>query len=317
MANIYDLSCTTNKPGNTGFDGSCFPDIQQILGAFIVPIDFVIPAENLTKAGIIPYLRTAALNDNAFQRVYPVHNFQSTATNGGDRREFTTAYGSRLTVGENDYGFRHQYTAGGMLLQGQLRAFNGNGNWAMIYYDKNNLYLFNNGDGTASGQPTTTLWSEALQPNNGTDPTLYYLYVGMKAQYLNDDVRVQQYTGNAASIKGLQDVTITVVDFNETTGVANIKLKVGEVDLYDQYDDEFAAGAMYTAFNAVTGGVITITSVAKNAGLKAWTVTLSTVDTDYPATTEGVKLDIIGPTELNTADVPGYASAGEVILPTT
>jgi hypothetical protein len=317
MANKYKLSCATNKPGNTGFNGSCFPDIKQILGAFIVPVDLVIPEVSLTKAGILTYLRTAALNDNSFARVYPVHNFIGTATNGGDRREFTAPYGSRLTTGENDYGFRHEYTAGGMQLQGQLRAFNSNGGWAIVYYDKDNLYFFNNGDGTASGQPTTTTWSEALTPNNGTDPTLYHFYVGMKAQYLNDDIYIQPYTGNPSSIKGLQDVDIIVVDFNEATGVANVKLQVGEIDLYDQYDDEFASAAMYTAFNAVTNNAITITSVAKNAGAKGWTITISTVDADYPSSTQGIKLDIVGPTELNTADVPGYASSGEVILPTT
>jgi hypothetical protein len=94
-------------------------------------------------------------------------------------------------------------------------------------------------------------------------------------------------------------------------------LQVGEIDLYDQYDDEFASAAMYTAFNAVTNNAITITSVAKNAGAKGWTITISTVDADYPSSTQGIKLDIVGPTELNTADVPGYASSGEVILPTT
>jgi hypothetical protein len=80
----------------------------------------------------------------------------------------------------------------------------------------------------------------------------------------------------------LQDVDIIVVDFNEATGVANVKLQVGEIDLYDQYDDEFASAAMFTAFNNVTNGAITITSVAKNADAKGWTITLSTVDADYP-----------------------------------
>lgn len=317
MANKFKLSCATNKPGNTGFNGSCFPDIKQILGAFLVPVDFVIPEVNLTSTGIIDYLRTQSYADNAFQRVYPIHNFIGTETNGGDRREFTAPYGSRLTTGENDYGFRHEYTSGGMQLQGQLRAFNSNGGWSIIYYDSTNIYMLNNDDGTASGLPTTTTWSEALTPNNGTDPTLYHFYVGMKSQYLNDNVYILNYKGTTESVKGLQDIEIDVVDFDDATGVANVTLKVGEIDLYDQYGDEFANIARFTAYNNVTSNPITISSVAKNAGAKAWTVTMSTADADYPATTEGIKLDIVGPTELNTADIAGYASAGEVILPTT
>jgi hypothetical protein len=86
-------------------------------------------------------------------------------------------------------------------------------------------------DGTASRTAYYYNMERSINSNNGTDPTLYHFYVGMKAQYLNDDIYIQPYTGNPSSIKGLQDVDIIVVDFNEATGVANVKLQVGEIDL--------------------------------------------------------------------------------------
>ena len=92
-------------------------------------------------------------------------------------------------------------------------------------------------------------------------------------------------------------------------GVAQIKALSGcaQTNLFDLYAGELDAALLWKAYNVTTGAEITITSVAQNVGLKAFTVTLDSTDPDYPATAAAlVRYELADVTALAAAGVVGY-----------
>jgi len=123
-----------------------------------------------------------------------------------------------------------------------------------------------------------------------------------------------------STILGLQDVTLTGTA-DATPGVYHITALAGlaktNLASLGALSTSLATGSLWAALNNTTGATITISSVAVGTGANAgtFTVTLTTTAPPYPAGVgDKVSINLVGPTELTTGNVPGYESLGPALI---
>lgn len=317
MANKLNQLVCANAVSNTGF-GNCFLDMQQIIGAFIVPVGFELTASEIQtlQASLIAKTKVAT----KLNRAFPVHKFVQMSDGSEDNQLQTFGYGGKKVVREGDYDWTFEFTEGGLCLLQGLRSFNSNGRWAIIFYDANFILFGTTGTtaGSLYGINTKTLWTKPWKPNDGSKTAMYSLQVVFEPDQINDDLAYVQADSYLTDIEGIQDILMTVNSFNEGTGVVNVSLftRCG-TDLFEVFPTEFAVTAVWSAANASTGGVIAVSSVAGVSGTKTWNVTLDTADSDWPSTTQGIIFDLKPLATLESNDIEGYESAGSATLATT
>lgn len=316
MSKLNQLVCANNV-ANVGF-GSCFLDMEQIVGAFIVPNGFSLSAADLAD------LQTALIADTKvavkLNRVFPLHNFVQMTSNTEDKTVQSFNYGGKKVVREGDYDLTFEFTEGGLCLLKALRSFNSNGVWSVIFYDSKFRIFGTTGstEGSLYGIPLKMLWANPWTPNDGTKTAMYAVQMVFEPRYINEDLAYAEADSYITDILGLQDIIITKNSWNEATGVANISVysRCG-TNLYEVFPTELALAAVYTAANGVTGAAITVSSVAAVAATKTFNVTVDTADPDFPAGTQGVVLDLAAIAVLEANGIEGYESAGSITLPTT
>ena len=316
MANLNQLNCASDV-ANTGF-GSCFLDMKQIVGAFIVPNGYALSAADLADIQAALIADTKAVVK--LNRVFPVGNFVGVTSATEDKTVQTFPYGGKKVVREGFYDWSFQFTEGGLCLQQALRKFNSNAAWSILFYDSE-FHLFGTKGlvaGSLYGIPLEILWANPWMPNDGSNSAVYHLQTVFKPRYINEELAFVPAGSYLQDIEGLQDVDIVVNTWNQTTGVVNaaISSKCG-TNLGEIYSTELPVVGNFKASNKVTGAAITITSVAYVSTTKTFNITIDTADADFPATTEGVLLDLAANTVLEAAGVVGYESAGPVNLATT
>ena len=316
MANLNELVCASDV-ANTGF-GNCYLDMQQIVGAFIVPNGYKLTAAELQT------LQTTLTADskvvNKLNRIYPVGNFIQITDNSEDKTIQTFGYGGKKVTKEGSYDWTYQFTDGGLCLLKALRSFNSNGKWSVLFYDANfNLFgTTGSEEGALYGIPTEMIWAAPWKPNDGTNTAMYSIQFNFQPRFINEDLGFFAAGSYLTEITGLQDVVLTKNTWVEATGVANVTVasKCG-TNLGEVYPSELAATGVWTAVNAVTGAAITITSVAYVSATKTFNVTIDTADGDFPAGTQGVLLNLAANSVLEAASIIGFESAGAITLPTT
>lgn len=316
MSKLNQLVCANNV-ANLGF-GSCFLDLEQIIGAFIVPNGFSLDSADL--ADIQTALAAATKVSVKLNRAYPVHNFLQVNSNTEDKTVQNFNYGGKKVVKEGDYDWTFEFTEGGLCLLKSLRSFNGTGKWSVIFYDSKFRLFGTTGseEGSLYAIPLKVLWANPWTPNDGTKTAMYAVQMVFEPRFINEDLAYAEADSYLTDILGLQDIIIVKNSWNQGTGVVNVSLfsRCG-TNMYEVFPTELAATAVYSAANASTGGAITVSSAAGVAATKSFNVTLSIADPDFPAGTEGILFDLAAIATLESNGITGYESAGVITLPTT
>lgn len=127
-----------------------------------------------------------------------------------------------------------------------------------------------------------------------------------------ENLAIIQLDSTVASVSGIRDVVLTLE--SQVTNVAKIKaIGIGGKNVGELYSTELAAVTAWVAKNKQTGAAFTITSVAWDAALLRFNVTLDT--TLYTALAPGdiVTIELNTPANLlATNNVDGYESTAPV-----
>jgi hypothetical protein len=291
--------------GNTGF-GDCFKDLKNIVGGLLVPAGFELSAADLASpATVLAAIQAAILATASADRVYPLASFEGLTDNTEDPTIQTLGYGGLAVTREGLYNLTFQFVQGGLCLSKSLRKFNSSTR-SVLLFDSAGLLVGWKSGSVLKGIPLDMFYQRPFRMNDGTNVTNYSTQLVFKPQYLNDLIGfVEMSIGDLATLRGLQDISLS-----ETTGsnlpILKIKAKTGcaGTDLYDLFSADLADDALWTAKNS-DGEDIAITSVAVDAALKAWTVTVDSADPNYPVSGP-VIISLAPPADLATAGIEGY-----------
>lgn len=258
MAEINVPSCQ-EMYGNSGY-GDCTFDPKKIKGAFQVPLDFIITANDV--ANLRTFLQNKVLADLG-ERIFPYHGFINLTDNTEDTQIETTDYGAKIVTREGDYDLLFRYLNGGAMLHNQIQKNAGPGK-AFLYYDEvGNIIGYKTPEGL-KGVPTlfhVPNWRFAT----GSAAATYNLRFIMESFYLNYGnlgfISVRNFV--LSDIKGLQDVTLSLVDLVGTTATVLARTTVSGVNMAVAYSANMAAAGGWEAYDE-NGNEVPITNVTAN-----------------------------------------------------
>lgn len=307
---LNELTCVTGG-GNTGV-GECPLDIKNMVGAILAPSNLVIAAADTASASVfltkLLALATEALPAN---RIFPIHGFEQITDNSEDITIQTLGYGGKSVTREGDYDWMFQFIKGGFCLLKSLRKFN-KANKGVFFYDANGVVY-----GVKSGtdlKPIPLVFFHASPPkvNDGTNTSIYGARFVFKPTYLADNIGfVEMSLADILTVEGLQDVALSAGTRATNVLKATAKTGCGGVNMYDEYSTELAVVGAWVAKNPA-GAVLTITSVAVDANISGWTITLDASDPDYSVGVD-VTLSLADPVTLAGLGVTGFESNSIVI----
>lgn len=307
MAEINKISCV--KTGaNVGF-GDCVFNPLNIIGAFLVPKDFAITPAN--ALALQTFLIAQAANPDANARIYPIHYFEQVTSNSESKTIQTLGYGGKAVAREGDYDWTFQFLQGGLCLLKSLRAFNGTGKAVLFYDAAGILFGWKVGD-SLQGIPLVFFWADPWTPNDGSNAAIYNAQFVFKPRYINEQIGFMQTDFPLETVEGLQTVAL-----KELAGSARPVLKVGASvgcsgeSIYDTYSAELAVVGAWIA--SINGVEINITSVAVDANLGGWTITVDVADPDYVAGSP-LTIQLAPVDELVALGVSGFES-NKLIVP--
>lgn len=315
MATLNQVVCQSVLR-NTGY-GSCVLDIGRMKGAFRVPKGKIFLEGELANLQVA--LTEGTLAASKSQRIFPLHGFETATDNSEDTVYQTMGYGKQVPVRDGNYRWTFQYLDGGMCLSMALRSFNFQASDWLFYDDKFQLFGWRkseNGVNYGIAGVPLTFHANKFKVHDGANVTQYTVYFDIDSYYLNDALGFVKADFPLSDIVGLQNIVLRQTGVS-VAGVSQIQALTScdYSNLYDLYSTQLASASLWTATNAVTGNAITITSVAANPNSQAFTITLSTSDTDYPATASGqVIINLVNPTLLDQANVTGFEGIPVTII---
>lgn len=308
----FSLCAAANLPNTADIDCDISKGVLDRLYIYngeIAAADYATPALFLTKL-----IANSKKSRNDSEKIFPLSLVYETTDKSEANKTGTLGYGFTQILREGLPSYEVKLRIGNTLYK-QLRKFN-NQTVRLLEYDKNTRFwgtqvgtkfkgyqanLFIDGGKVATGQnveeKVCTLTISILDNSEYKDNS-YYMPI----------------LGNITSIVGLKDVVLTEASAH-VANVWKVAVKVptsqigGYLNMYDQYSTQLAAAGLWTATSThPTTGVVSalaITSVAVDAALKAWTVTLDS--TAYTALTAGsiITINLAAPPTLDTADVTG------------
>lgn len=259
--------------------------------------------------------------DNPALRIYPIPNFFSFKDSSEKAVEQKFDYGQVQTVRDGIMDWQFDFRLGGLNLSNALRGYNGYA-WSFLFVDSKNQLVGTQGvdslgNNTIAAISPIEFYQDPFIPNDGKKLATYTSKFRFLAKYVNELVA---YVTTApfdivGTIKGLQDLILTGVE-SSTPGTYNVTVtsRVGGINVGALFSTALASVSLWVSNNDATGVAITITGVTWNAAGGYFALALTVTSPPYPAI--GAKLDInlVGPTELAAALVPGYASVGAVVI---
>lgn len=306
-------NCADNER-NVGF-GGCVVDFKAIKGLFLVPKNKV-----YTQAEFDDLRKTLTDGTMASKkdRIYPIHGFETPTDNTEDPTEWVAASGRPEVTNESSYKWMFQFLDGRLCLSNALRSFNESDSFAYIFYDKKNMLIATTkldatGQKGYAGIPKELFYAYPWKMNDYSNPSAYRIKVAFRPEYINELIAFKQSPFPLTEIVGLQNIVLTSVTAG-AAGVYKIQASTGcdGQNLFELYQAELAAAALWTATNASTGAAITITSVAADANLKTFTVTLSTADPDYPAA-GNIIISLVSASALDVAGISPFEGIPVVV----
>lgn len=323
MPTVSQLQCITNGQ-NTGID-ACLLDIANVKGVAFCPPGYVIPkAKFATKALLLAQLLADSRSDSKATRIFMLGNFSDFKDASEPPVEEKQGYGDVGTVRDGIYDWQFRFRIGGLLLSNKLRSRNRAGDWFLFIDNKNQLFgttaVDSTGALTIGAIPPIEFYQDVFKVNDGKKNTEYWSKFRYDPTYINENVAYCMDAGFPilSSVLGLQDVVLSGVA-GGTSGVYQITALAGaaKTNMAALFPTALAVVGAWSAINTQTGLPITISSVALGTGANAGTFTVTTATTapPYPAgSTDTVSFNLVGPTELATALVPGYESTGPVAI---
>jgi hypothetical protein len=266
-------------------------------------------------------LQSDSQNDNPALRIYPVPNFFSFKDSSEKAVEQKFDYGQVQTVRDGIMDWQFEFRLGGLNLSNALRGYNGYA-WSFLFIDSKNQLVGtqavdSTGAATIGAISPIEFYQDPFVPNDGKKLATYTSKFRFLAVYVNELVAyVTTAPFNIVStIKGLIDVVLTGSE-SSTPGIYNVTVtsRVGGVNVGALYSTALASASLWVANNTATGSAITITGVTWNAAGGYFALALTVTSPPYPAIGAALNINTVGPTELNTALVPGYCSTGPVTI---
>lgn len=304
---------------NTGF-GSCVLQPDRIIGAIICPNGYTLANSSMTSVvAAVAALTTAAAVDSKLSRIYPIHNLDEITDTSEKKIVQTKKYGAKYVVREGDYDWAFDFIQGGMCLLQALRSYNSNGAYSVLFYDAN-FVLY--GVTTSTGLmaiPTKMLWADPWKPNDGSNLVTYMFGAVFLPAYINNQLGSIQLDYTLMNVKGVQDVTPTLISWTEGSGVTVVQVNTscGTVNMGTLYGTAIAHTAAWVAKNATTGLAIAIATATYSATTGYFTITLTTGDANFPTGTQGATLDLGAISALVAQSVTGFESTGPITLVTS
>jgi hypothetical protein len=262
--------------GNTGY-GECFLDPKKIVGAFQVTADFVIGPAQL--ADLQGYLEEKVLADIGL-RIFPYHKFVGITDNTEDIQIETTDYGNKIPTRDGDYDLTFRFTEGGVTTYQEMQKNRGAGKYFIFYDQDNNLFGYKTKEGLR-GIPTlfiTQPWRFAT----GSTSAQYLLRFIFAPVYINygNLAYLKATDFNFFDIRGLQDVTLELVNLASNVATVIARTTVSAANMYLAYSTNLQETGAWSAKDeegndvAITG----VTAVANAQGDQGgFAVTFSTV----------------------------------------
>lgn len=312
MVTLNQAVCATNLR-NTGY-GDCVIDPKLIRMAIRVPKNLVLTQSQLTT--LQATIDSLILADSKANRIFPIGGFVTATDNSEDTVFQTNGDGSQVAVRDGHYRWTFDYLRGALCLSLNLRSFNFQEGYFLFVDDKNLLFGQKKLDSTGlayglAGVPTI-FHAKPWKMATGSTQTAYSVYFDMDPSYLNDYFGFVQADFNLKDYTGLQNIVLqSAPGYTATGGVFKVQTLTGcdYGNMFDLYSTQLASSALWKATD-LNGGMITISAVAADANLKAFTITLLTTDPEYVAVGASGKvlISLVGPTALDAADVSGFES---------
>lgn len=311
---INSAECANNLK-NTGYGGCTFTP-GLVAGFARVGTNFKLTATELASpTALKAYLKAQTLLDDPSQRMYPVGGVKGITNNSEAPVVETLADGTQVTVRQGYYNFKLRFIDGGYCLHQALLSWNSSGGTGGLYifWDKNGFImgttaLQEDGSRAIVGVPAT-FNEDPMTWSDGTTLTQFLSNFSFDTYYMNEALGFVKAGFQPSEIKGLQTLVIEQGTAAPAAGVLRLKVLVGcdYANVFPTYGTELADEALWVIRNATTNALIDITSVTADAPNQQFVVTLDSTDPDYPTTAAGlVTVTLVGPTELNAADIPSY-----------
>lgn len=283
MSTIFDNSPCATTGANTGFD-NCGLDMQAICGMFILqPGTTFSLLEISTEANFLLAIKSKSIASTG--RLYPLTDL--VISNDGTEASVVQTYnnGAKRKVRNGAFDLTFDLLKGGKCLIDRLmQGFDGR-DWDVLLYDvAGQMLVVKNTDGTLSGLSLNLFDVLTSKLNDGTKSTQNAVHINADGGKFSATQIFKFTTGlnSILSIKGLMNVSLAGT---RTTNVGSItgKIGCGKTDLYATWGAALAVAGAWVVKDAVSGNLLTITSVAVNANIGGYTITLDTSDPDYVA----------------------------------
>lgn len=290
--------------GNTGIP-DCALTLKNTVTGFLVPGSFELTATNLlTPQSALAALVAAAANDNPLLRIYPLPEAVGVTDNSEDVTLQTFGYGAAVPVRDGNYNLTYAFTRGGNCVNNTLQKFNGL-NYKFIGVDASGVVYGTKVGTSLKGIPLDYFYAMPFKHNDGSNVTGFAWRISYKPVYVNAGLGfIQLDLADVLNISGFLNINITLAA-TRATNVIKVKAITGcaGIDLYDTYSASLVTAANWLVTE--NGANITITSVALDANLKAFTITLDATDPDYNVSGPFV-VKLAAPSVLSANGVPGY-----------
>lgn len=256
------------------------------------------------------FLDATKLATGASGKLYPFPEFVGVTPNTEANKTATLGNGTVITLSEG----RPSYTADlriGSNLEKALRKFNGAIVPVFSFDDSGKVWGKLDADDNFVGTK-----AEVFVSGSGfgdyNNPNLARVSISFQSASDFYDYAAFVDTGfNISDLEGLLDIELYKI--SNATNVYKIGARYnstnlnGAANIYDNYSAALVVG-LWKATNLTSGAAVTITSVAPDSALKAFTVTLDS--TAYTAMASGTKIQIewVAPDLLDAADVTGVES---------
>jgi predicted regulator of amino acid metabolism with ACT domain len=274
-----------------------------------------IPAASYSDSDtLLTYLIAASKKSRTnSDKIFPFPSAQEIADKSEANTEGSLGLGFKTILREGLPSYEIKVFAGMVQLKA-LRKMN-NKTIRIFEYDKNrNLWGTKSGSSFKGFQAKIFVTGGKIATGTNVEEDVVTVTVSIldASEYL-DNAYFMPIDGNISDIAGLMDIDLVELAAHTSNaykiGARVPTSQIGRfINMYDDFHDTLAIAANWKATVKATGANLAITTVAKDATLKGWTVTFdSTAFTALPSGAQ-IIVEFVAPETLDAADVVGVES---------
>lgn len=256
-------------------------------------------------------------------KIFPLPEVQDIADKSDANKEGSLNQGFKTVLLEGKPAYELKFFGGATLVKA-LRKFN-NQTVRVLELDANGR-LWGTFSGTDVVGFQAKLFFGGLKSATGQNVEEGVITMSLSfldtSEYYDNAVYLDVSGVNMTNVEGLIDATLSEAAAH-TANAYKIAVKVPtsqagtSINLYDEFADELADASLWEAFTGATYSTsLTITSVAKDATLKAWTVTFDSTAFTALGSGKNIKLNLKAPALLDAGDVTGVEGVAIVVSTT-